>query len=202
MCSLLTRGWRTITSAAGSGRSSGVDGRSKPIETIPGRTFLLPLALAHLGRLEESYTSAKGRYRDQSVLHRVPRSRQLDCSKRRPDVFGATRSDFRRHAEGRNPPIMTASRRPVAIMAGVVAVPDRPAMEGRRRGQQAAAERLSAAAVALGRQRTCCGFELRPPPLRGDEMSASLCSRAAEKWRARQDSNLWPLPSEGNALSS
>jgi len=21
-------------------------------------------------------------------------------------------------------------------------------------------------------------------------------------WRARQDSNLWPLPSEGNALSS
>jgi len=22
------------------------------------------------------------------------------------------------------------------------------------------------------------------------------------KWRTRQDSNLWPLPSEGNALSS
>ena len=30
---------------------------------------------------------------------------------------------------------------------------------------------------------------------------AAVC-KAERKWRTRQDSNLWPLPSEGSALSS
>ena len=32
--------------------------------------------------------------------------------------------------------------------------------------------------------------------LAGTAKSARFCSGMDEKWRARQDSNLWPLPSE------
>ena len=34
------------------------------------------------------------------------------------------------------------------------------------------------------------------------ETAASAVRSSVLKWRTRQDSNLWPLPSEGSALSS
>ena len=38
--------------------------------------------------------------------------------------------------------------------------------------------------------------------LAGSQVSPEVVRTSVSDWRTRQDSNLWPLPSEGNALSS
>ena len=44
--------------------------------------------------------------------------------------------------------------------------------------------------------------ETRPMLLMKTVRQTALCLLRDKRWRTRQDSNLWPLPSEGSALSS
>ena len=67
-----------------------------------------------------------------------------------------------------------------------------------------------------GRERTKCGDSARILPGRRDNLrmfypfhrkhtgrqNRSNGQKRRKSWRTRQDSNLWPLPSEGSALSS
>ena len=50
--------------------------------------FMLAAALAQLGRTRRGAFRGQGGYRDQPVLHHRPRTRQLDGSKRGPDIPG------------------------------------------------------------------------------------------------------------------
>ena len=50
---------RRITSAVGSRRSRGVDGRSRPTEIFRYAFFQLAAALAQLGRLDEAHSAVK-----------------------------------------------------------------------------------------------------------------------------------------------
>ena len=54
-----SRAMRRTTSAVGSKRSRGFDGRSRPTEIIRSAYFYLAAALARLGRLDEAHSAVK-----------------------------------------------------------------------------------------------------------------------------------------------
>jgi site-specific DNA recombinase len=103
--------------------------------------------------------------------------RQLACSERRitPDVIGRFGKLLSKGLRGDSPALRQAYVR--LLIDDVIVEADKVQIRGSRKA-------LERAVIA-----TAASRGTRVPSF-------------AREWRTRQDSNLWPLPSEGNALSS